>query len=121
MWKSIIAVGILFVIGMGVFIFNNQVMLDRINPVTKIDDYYTVVDTEGKHQGKDSIRKDEESYEYDFIGFNKEGKKQEITIKVTKKLAQEAYLKIISKGRNGKSWQEVERGEIPEDVLAELK
>ncbi|MCH1626430.1 YxeA family protein [Ferdinandcohnia quinoae] len=118
--KKAIAVVILILVGIGAFLIKGGVIIDRINPFVKVDEYYTIVDTKGKHLGKDSIRKNKESYEYQFIGYNVEGKKQEVTIKVTKDLRIGAYLKITAKGQNGKSWTEVQPDEIPEKVKKKL-
>ena len=113
--KKIIVITVLLCIGMGAFLFKGGVMVDRLNPLVKIDDYYTVVKSDDKHSGKNS-----ESFEYKFKGYNKDGKEQDITIEVSKKLRQGAYLKVISKGENGKSWAEVQPNDIPNSAKSKL-
>lgn len=125
MKKAIIIItsfGLIGLIIMGILLFtiNNPVIKDRINPFIEMNEYYTVVDTEGKHLGKDKIREDKETYQYEFTAYNESGKKQNITINVTKKLREGAYLEVIAKGHNGKSWAEVKESEIPQQAQEKL-
>ncbi|KEK23042.1 YxeA family protein [Bacillus gaemokensis] len=110
----------LLVAGIGIFLMKGGVMIDRLNPLVKTDTYYTVVKTDGTHLGKDSMKKDSESYEYHFKGYNDKGKEQDIIINVTKNLRQGAYLEVAAKGQNGKSWGEVQPNEIPDVAKAKL-
>ncbi|MEN1936811.1 YxeA family protein [Paenibacillus sp. 102] len=119
--KKFIVIALLLIVGIGAFLMKGGVMVDRLNPLVKMDDYYTVVKADGKHLGKDSIREDSESYEYNFKGFDSNGKEQDITINVTKKLRHGAYLKVTAKGQNGKSWMEVQPNEIPDAAKAKLE
>lgn len=118
--KKFVIITTLFFIGAGAFLFKGGVRIDRINPLVKIDDYYTVVKNDGKHLGKDPILKDSESYEYEFLGYNSDGKGQNITINVTKKPRHDTYLKITAKGANGKYWIEVQPNEIPNAAKSKL-
>ncbi|HHT7155353.1 hypothetical protein BK718_15440 [Bacillus thuringiensis serovar andalousiensis] len=118
--KKFLIIAALFCVGLGAFLFKGGVMADRISPLVKTDDYYTVVKTDGKHLGKDSIREGSESYEHKFTGYNEDGKEQDITINVTKELRHDAYLKVIAKGSNGKTWMEVQPNEIPAAAKVKL-
>lgn len=118
--KKFIIIIALFVTATGAFLLKGGVMVDRLNPLVKMDDYYTVVKEDGKHLGKDNIRENSEKYEHNFTGYNTDGKKQDITIHVTKDLRQGAYLKVTAKGQNGKSWMEVQPEEIPAAAKKEL-
>lgn len=95
-------------------------MADRLNPFVEMDNYYTVVDSDGEYLGEDNIRKGEDSYQYQFTGYNKSGTKQDITINVTKELKQGAYLNVTAKGANGKTWFEVQADEVPEAAMEHL-
>ncbi|MFT4497680.1 YxeA family protein [Bacillus cereus] len=118
--KKFIIITALFIVGLGAFLLKGGAMVDRINPLVEMDDYYTVVKTDGEHLGQDSVRTDKESYEYKFKGYNSDGKEQDITITVTKKLRHDAYLKVTAKGENGKSWIEVQANEIPAPAKTKL-
>ena len=118
--KKFIIIAALFCVGLGSFLFKDGVMIDRINPLVKMDYYYTVVKTDGKHLDKDSLLEGSETYEHKFTGYNEDGEEQDITINVTKKLRHDAYLKVTAKGTNGKSWVEVQPHEIPEAAKAKL-
>ncbi|MEJ9256052.1 YxeA family protein [Bacillus wiedmannii] len=118
--KKFIIIAALFVVGLGAFLFKGGATVDKFNPLVKKDDYYTVVKSDGKHLGKDPIRENSESYEYNLKGYNKDGKEQDITITVTKNLRHDAYLKVTAKGANGKSWMEVQPNEIPASAKTKL-
>lgn len=122
MKKSMIFFAVLglIIIGSLLFSMKDSVVMDRINPFLEIEEYYTTVDAEGKYLGKDSIREDKDSYQYEFTAYNASGKKQPITIKVTKQLREGAFLQILAKGQNGKSWMEVQENEIPEKTKEKL-
>lgn len=96
------------------------VMLDRLNPAVEMDDYYTKVTEDGEHLGKDKIHKDEESYAYTFQAYNEAGDPQTIKLNALKNLKHDAYLKIIAKGKNGKSFEQVNPEEIPAQALEKL-
>ncbi|WP_454054136.1 YxeA family protein [Clostridium sp. Marseille-Q7071] len=118
--KKIIITFIFLVIGVGAFFMSNSELADRMNPFLKRDTYYTVVKTDGKYLGKDKIRKEDECYQYEFIGYNGEGKEQKIIINAPKNLRHGAYLSVQSAGKSGKNYGEVQLNEIPEAAKAKL-
>ncbi|KMM60154.1 hypothetical protein ACH95_09570 [Bacillus glycinifermentans] len=60
-------------------------------------------------------------YRYTFTGYEKTGNKQKIVRVMDRKLRAGAYLKMYTVGTYGKGWIEIEREEVPQGALAEMK
>ncbi|GGE67828.1 YxeA family protein [Priestia taiwanensis] len=89
-------------------------MMDRVNPFIDMDEYYVLLKEDGK-------KLDEKQWEYELTGYNKDGDKQEFVLLTSRDLRKDAYLKVFVKGRNGKSFVEVQENEVPEKALAIIK
>ncbi len=119
--KKVVISFILLIIGVGVFFMSRSGLGDRINPFLKAQNYYTIVETDGKYLGKDKIHKNEECYRYEFTGYSSEGKEQKIIVNAPKKLRHGAYLSILSAGKSGKNYSEVKADEIPAAAKTKLR
>lgn len=118
--KKFIIVFMILVVGAGVFLTSRSEFADRMNPFLKREIYYTIVKTDGKYLGQDKVRKEDKCYQYEFVGYNSEGKEQKIIINATKNLRHGAYLSILSAGKSGKNYEEVQPNEIPNAAKVKL-
>lgn len=96
-------------------------VIDLFNPFVKntevyvktTEDYVTTYKSEGS---------DKENYVYETVSVNEKGKKRELKyVSFEKKLTPNKYLKITTKGQDVRRWAEVERSEVPEKALKEIK
>lgn len=74
--------------------------------------YYTMIDNTDVTQSTTDDR-----YNYTLPCYNDKGTKKELTFSASKKLRENAYLKLYNTTLRGVTyWQEVEYNELPEDV-----
>ncbi len=78
--------------------------------------YYTKIDNT-KIQSISAT--DDMKYEYTLNSYNKNGKKKEIKFKTSRKLKDNAYLKLEVRVIGVHSWEEVEYNELPKQVKIE--
>ena len=88
-------------------------VIDRYNPFYQTKAYYTVVKGIGQHIG-------DGWYEYEFIGYDEDGREQKITKTIQKMLKQNEPLEIIAKGRYAERLVEIDKEDIPFNVRGKL-
>ncbi len=77
------------------------------------DFYYTKVD----NTKLEKLISSDMQYEYTLISYNKTGRKKEIKFKTSRKLKENAYLKLEVLSISGvHSWEEVSYEELPEKI-----
>ncbi|MEG0550696.1 MAG: YxeA family protein [Vagococcus sp.] len=96
-------------------------VIDLFNPFVKntevyvktTDDYVTTYKSGGS---------DKDNYVYETVSVNEKGQKRELKyVSFEKKLSPNKYLKVTTKGQDVRRWAEVEKSEVPEKTLKELK
>lgn len=119
MKKSIIAIGIVFVILVGGVIFLQNVNLNRVGT----DEYYTQINGGGtKLEDKDSEGGIHIRYEYELPAYDEDGNQKTLTFTADKQLRENAYLLLFVKdGKGVTSYQEVTVEELPEKVAKVLE
>ncbi|EOP91870.1 hypothetical protein IGM_01930 [Bacillus cereus HuB4-4] len=110
--KKILVFILLAVVAFTIFITKGGPMVDRFNPTLEVKKYYTVVEKAGEKHG--------DSYEFEFVSYDEDGKQQKIILSASKQLKKGAYLLVEAKGTNGKNWREVQFDEIPEQVKGKI-
>lgn len=119
MKKSMIAIGIVFVILVGGVIFLQNVNLNRVGA----DEYYTQINGEGTEtEDKGSDGAIHISYEYELPAYDKDGNQKTLTFSADKQLRENAYLLLFVKnGKDVTSYQEVKDEELPKKVAEVLE
>lgn len=59
-------------------------------------------------------------YRYTFIGYDENGKEQQIIRVIDRILRADAYIRIYAEGSLGKYWEEVQEDEIPQEILSKI-
>lgn len=59
-------------------------------------------------------------YRYTFEAYDEKGKEQQIIRVMDRVLRADAYLRIYAEGSLGKYWEEVEEGELPQEVFSKI-
>ncbi|MFC7392123.1 YxeA family protein [Scopulibacillus cellulosilyticus] len=90
-----------------------EATVDNINAKVKAKDVFAAVTRQGEKMRGDQ-------YRYRFDGYDKNGKRQKITVVTNKKLRKGIYLKIYTKGNEGKGWYKVKESKIPKKALQKL-
>ncbi|CDQ38093.1 MULTISPECIES: YxeA family protein [Virgibacillus] len=103
------------IIGAGLLImqlFSNEVT-DRFNPLVPKKEIYVQVNKEGTALSPGG-------YNYTLTGFDKDGRKKEVTFYASGELRKDAYLRIFTKGKYIETWEEVQQQDIPEQAKQKL-
>src|SRR5699024_578386 len=80
--------------------------------------YFVKVDDAGEKQEieeADTVR-----YEYNLVGYDKDGEKKDLLFTAGKELKQGAFLQVYYKEDEVITFEEVEEGEVPEQAIASL-
>jgi uncharacterized protein (TIGR01655 family) len=92
---------------------------DRYNPFASKTYYYVIIKGEGTSQ-KDDNGKVMESREYELPAYDKEGKEKVITFTGMQQLREGAFLKLTLKGESVKTYEEVQKEDIPKAAAEKL-
>lgn len=84
------------------------------------DKYYVQITKDGERL-KDKLDDGYTNYQYKSAGFDKNGKEKTMEFKADKNLRKDAFLRIYYSEEKGvKSWEEVEKNELPTKVKEKL-
>ncbi|MBA3925980.1 YxeA family protein [Listeria rustica] len=86
------------------------------------DTYYVKIETDGKKtSGQASDGSTYTDYNYDFTGYNEDGKEKQVELTAQKNLRKGAYLEVFVKDDKGvTSYQEVKQADIPKKAAEKL-
>lgn len=92
---------------------------DRYNPFASKTYYYVIIEGEGTPQ-KDDNGEVMESREYKLPAYDKEGKEKIITFTGIQQLREGAFLKLTLKGESVKTYEEVQKEDIPKEAIEKM-
>lgn len=118
MKKAMIALIVIVIIIGGGLLAMRFVNFNRIGA----DTYYIKVETDGKKtSGQASDGSTYTDYNYDFTGYNEDGKEKQLELIAQKNLRKGAYLEVFVKGDKGvTSYQEVKQADVPKKAADPL-
>lgn len=90
--------------------YKGGIFMDGINPFIKEKTYYVKVNQEGQAMKESG----NQTWKYEFIGYEESGLTQKLPMVTSKQLRKEAYLEVHSKGQNVKNWHEIKENDVPE-------
>lgn len=90
-----------------VTIFFPNEITDKMNPLVAKSQIYVQIN-------KDGTPLSPGGYDYTLTGFDKKGKESEVNFYAGKELRKDAYLRIYTKGKYVKTWEEVQFEDIPD-------
>ncbi|ASS73182.1 YxeA family protein [Bacillus atrophaeus] len=96
------------------FLFVHNEVTDRYNPLISKQDMYVQINRDGKHLSQGGT-------EYTLDGYNKSGKKDEVTFFAGGDLRKNAYLKVDTKGKYVETWEEVQLDDMPKEVKSKFE
>lgn len=82
---------------------------DRFNPLIPKKEVYVQINKPGIHRNPGG-------YDYTLDGYTESGEKQVVTFYAGGTLRKDAFLKVFTKGKYVKTWEEVQPNELPEKV-----
>ncbi len=80
------------------------------------DFYYTQVDNT---KVKELVENKE--YRYSLMSYNKNGKKKELSFKTSRKLKEDAYLKLTIRSLGVHRWEEIDIKDIPSKAIEKME
>ncbi|GIN59040.1 YxeA family protein [Lederbergia ruris] len=94
-------------------IFHNEVT-DRFNPLVPRKDIYVQITEKGTPRSPGG-------FDYTLSGFDESGKERTVTFYAGGELRDLAFLRVDSKGKYIKTWEEVLWEELPDEVREKLE
>ncbi|MEG0551203.1 MAG: YxeA family protein [Vagococcus sp.] len=89
-------------------------LFDRFNVLIKKEPVYVVTDS------KQSVKQDQGGYIYHQSVVSESGKTYDLSYYAGSLLKESAILKLDAKGRHVETWEEVQKDEVPKEVLNKL-
>ncbi|MEG0255263.1 YxeA family protein [Vagococcus sp.] len=89
-------------------------LFDRFNVLIKKEPVYVVTDS------KQSVKQDQGGYIYHQSVVSESGKTYDLSYYAGSLLKESAILKLDVKGRHVETWEEVQKDEVPKEVLNKL-
>ncbi|MEG0732568.1 MAG: YxeA family protein [Vagococcus sp.] len=89
-------------------------LFDRFNVLIKKEPVYVVTDS------KQSVKQEQGGYIYHQSVVSESGKTYDLSYYAGSLLKESAILKLDAKGRHVETWEEVQKDEVPKEVLNKL-
>ncbi|MCU5428980.1 YxeA family protein [Bacillus cereus] len=108
--KKFIIAAVFLVVGIGTYLINGSATIDRMNPFIDLENYYTVINTEGESLGKDK------GYEYTVKGYDKNGKEKEIIFETSSEIPKGTVYHIITRGKSVHDKTDLDKAEYINNI-----
>ncbi|MBJ8106596.1 MULTISPECIES: YxeA family protein [Bacillus cereus group] len=112
--KRFIFGSLLVIVAGAAYLLNGSKLLDQMNPFLDIENYYAIIDTDGKELGGNRGR------EYKVKAYDENGKEKEVTIDEVDELPKGSYWHVLTRGKLLHDKVQVTPDEIPDGAKVKL-